>query len=148
MSDNNSIIFLFKVTTEATIPCRLLVLNRRDIEAAFEDVPSLKMLLDCLIGKDIAKKLYATSDNVCSIKDGFKLRSSRKNLLGNMLNFRRTASADAINTGAKGWVRSDEWVEATNAKEAIRDTGMISIGLFTVNNYICIITKYDIHHNK
>ena len=49
--------FLFKVTTEATIPCRLLVLNRREIEAAFEDVPSLKMLLDCLIGKDIAKKL-------------------------------------------------------------------------------------------
>ena len=114
-----------KVTTEATIPCRLLVLNRRDVEAAFQVVPSLKMLLDCLIGKDIAKKLYATSDNVCSIKDGFKLRSSRKNLLGNMLNFRRTASADAINTGAKGWVRSDEWVEATNAKELIRDTGKI-----------------------
>ena len=114
-----------KVTTEATIPCRLLVLNRRDVEAAFQVVPSLKMLLDCLIGKDIAKKLYATSDNVCSIKDGFKFRSSRKNLLGNMLNFRRTASADAINTGAKGWVRSDEWVEATNAKELIRDTGKI-----------------------
>ena len=103
----------------------MLVLNRRDVEAAFQVVPSLKMLFDCLIGKDIAKKLYATSDNVCSIKDGFKLRSSRKNLLGNMLNFRRTASADAINTGAKGWVRSDEWVEATNAKELIRDTGMI-----------------------
>ena len=40
-----------------------------------------------------------------------------------MLNFRRTASADAINTGAKGWVRSDEWVDATNAKELLRDTG-------------------------
>ena len=103
----------------------MLVLNRRDVEAAFQVVPSLKMLLDCLIGKDIAKKLYATSDNVCSIKDGFKLRNSRKNLLGNMLNFRRTASADAINTGAKGWVRSDEWVEATNAKELIRDTGTL-----------------------
>ena len=93
------------------------------MEAAFAEVPGLRMLMDCLVGKDIAKKLYATSDNVCSIKDGFKLRSSRKNLLGNMLNFRRTASADAINTGAKGWVRSEEWVDATNAKEVIRDTG-------------------------
>ena len=93
------------------------------MEAAFAEVPGLRMLMDCLVGKDIAKKLYATSDNVCSIKDGLKLRSSRKNLLGNMLNFRRTASADAINTGAKGWVRSEEWVDATNAKEVMRDTG-------------------------
>ena len=99
------------------------MLNRRDLEAAFEFIPGLRMLIDCLVGKDIAKKLYATSDNVCSIKDNFKIKGSRKNLLGNMLNFRRTASADAINTGAKGWVRSDEWVEATNAKELIRDTG-------------------------
>lgn len=120
---NTLLLQILKVTTEATIPCRLLVLNRRDVENAFEVVPGLRMLMECLVGKDIAKKLYATSDNVCSIKDGFKLRSSRKNLLGNMLNFRRTASADAINTGAKGWVRSDEWVEATNAKEVIRDTG-------------------------
>ena len=99
------------------------MLNRRDVDAAFEVVPGLRMLIDCLLGKDIAKKLYATSDNVLSIKDNFKIRGSRKNLLGNMLNFRRTASADAINTGAKGWVRSDEWVEATNSKELMRDTG-------------------------
>ena len=82
------------------------------------------MLITCLVGKDIAKKLYATSDNVCSIKDGLR-RNSRKNLLGNMLNFRRTASVDAINTGAKGWVRSDEWVDATNTKEIMRDTGWL-----------------------
>ena len=117
----------------------MLVLNRRDIESAFEIVPGLRILIDCLVGKDIAKKLYATSDNVCSIKEGFKLRNSRKNLLGNMLNFRRTASADAINTGAKGWVRSDEWVEATNAKEVMRDTGLSfilvsnSTNLFSIN---------------
>ena len=125
--------FCFKVTIEATTPCRVLVLRRRDLEVAFETVPSLRMLIDCLVGKDIAKKLYATSDNVGSIKNGFKIRSSRKNLLGNMLNFRRTASADAINTGAKGWVRSDEWVDATNAKELIRDTGWLEcISHFTL----------------
>ena len=115
---------------EATTPCRLLVLDRRDLEIAYATVPSLRMIVDCLVGKDVAKKLYATSDNVCSIKDGFKLRNSRKNLLGNMLNFRRTASADAINTGAKGWVRSDEWIDATNAKEVLRDTGKLKGGLF------------------
>ena len=114
---------LLQVTIDATIPCRLLVINRRDVEEAFVQVPGMRMLMDCLVGKDVAKKLYATSDNVCSIKSGMKIRGSRKNLLGNMLNFRRTASADAINTGAKGWVRSDEWVDATNAKELLRDTG-------------------------
>ena len=100
-----------------------MVINRRDVEEAFVQVPGMRMLMDCLVGKDVAKKLYATSDNVCSIKSGMKVRGSRKNLLGNMLNFRRTASSDAINTGAKGWVRSDEWIDATNAKELLRDTG-------------------------
>merc|ERR1712045_1051380 len=80
----------FQVTIDATIPCRLLVINRRDVEEAFVQVPGMRMLMDCLVGKDVAKKLYATSDNVCSIKSGLKIRGSRKNLLGNMLNFRRT----------------------------------------------------------
>ena len=111
-----------QVTMEALTPCQILIISNRDLMTEFEQSPNLKVMLQCVVGKDVAKKLYSTIDNASALpKHSNGL--SRKNILGNMISFKRTASEDAIRTGAKGFVRSRGWVEATNNKELFRDTG-------------------------
>ena len=85
--------------------CTVLVLNEACLEKAFDSAPKMRFVLDCLVGEDVAKKLYAVSDVVnMSVanqrenqKPGTKNFSEMKQKRN--LDFRRTASMDAIHTG-------------------------------------------------
>ena len=87
--------------------CTVLVLNEACLEKAFDSAPKMRFVLDCLVGEDVAKKLYAVSDVVnMSVanqrenqKPGTKNFSEMKQKRN--LDFRRTASMDAIHTGGK-----------------------------------------------
>ena len=90
--------------------CTVLVLNEACLEKAFDSAPKMRFVLDCLVGEDVAKKLYAVSDVVNmsmanqrenqpsqNQKPGSKNFSEMKQKRN--LDFRRTASMDAIHTG-------------------------------------------------
>ena len=87
--------------------CTVLVLNEACLEKSFDSAPKMRFVLDCLVGEDVAKKLYAVSDVVnMSVanqrenqKPGTKNFSEMKQKRN--LDFRRTASMDAIHTGGK-----------------------------------------------
>ena len=92
--------------------CTVLILNEACLEKAFDSAPKMRFVLDCLVGEDVAKKLYAVSDVVNmsmanqrenqpsqNQKPGSKNFSEMKQKRN--LDFRRTASMDAIHTGGK-----------------------------------------------
>ena len=89
-------------------PCRMLVLSTRDLRSIFEIAPNIKVMMECLVGKDIAKKLYSTIENVSMLPNP---TAGEQYLAGHEATFKRTSSLDAIRTGAKGYVRSNEWVQ-------------------------------------
>jgi len=116
-----------QVSIEAVTDCTVLVLNETCLEKAFDSAPKMRFVLDCLVGEDVAKKLYAVSDVVNmsmanqrenqpsqNQKPGTKNFSEMKQKRN--LDFRRTASMDAIHTGGKGQVRSHQWIKDANLK--------------------------------
>ena len=117
--------FLFQVSIEAVTDCTVLVLEEACLEKAFDSLPRMRFVLDCIVGQDVAQKLYAVSDIVNmsmsnqraenqNQKPGSKNFSEMKQK--RVLDFRRTASMDAIHTGGKGQVRSRQWIKDANLR--------------------------------
>ena len=78
-----------------------------------------RFIIDALTGQDVSRKLYAVSD----IANMSAQREKEMNPKGvpdrkthRVLDFRRTASVDAIHTGGKGHVRSGQWIRDANLK--------------------------------
>ena len=59
-----------KVTLDAVNDCKVLRLSESNVRRAFEDDPDLEFLVDCLVSKDITRKLYVINDNVYSASPG------------------------------------------------------------------------------
>ena len=77
----------------------------------------LCIFLDSLVSRDIAKKLYAVSDisNMGSAGSKNPQQTGKKPL--RTLDFRRTVSVDAIHTGGKGNVRSQDWIQHADLRQ-------------------------------
>ena len=105
----------FKVTLDAVNDCKVLRLSESNVRRAFEVDPDLEFLVDCLVSKDITRKLYVINDNVYSAskraRSGGVFRGGKGGAaaagLPRALDMQRTNSYDAINTGCKvGWPRN------------------------------------------
>ncbi len=105
----------------------------RYAKAFFPSSPSAKFLMDCLVSKDITRKLYVMNENVYSASTSIHQKGAGETLLGfssnvvklfgsghhpSLRDFQRTNSADAINTGCRGFVRSKDWIENSILKDA------------------------------
>ena len=114
-----------QVTVEAITDCLVLQMDEDTLEKNFENAPNLRIVLDSLIGHDVAKKLYAVSDvanmgaqaNHEQAYGGNGATTSGNGRPLRVLNFRKTASMDAIHTGGKGHVRSNIWIQDANLKQ-------------------------------
>ena len=108
----------YQVSIEAITECEVLVFNQDSLEKAFEATPHLQFIIDSLVSRDIAKKLYAVSDishmGSAASKDPHQ-QTGKKNLRA--LDFRRTVSVDAIHTGGKGNVRSQDWIHQADLRQ-------------------------------
>ena len=105
-------------------------------------------MTECLVGRDVSRKLYQTMENVAllpSASGGGVSHSTNtqpptssslqkrdpksggdsvlEQGVVNMSEFKRTTSLDAIRTGAKGLVRSNEWVRQTQQKQNRNNVG-------------------------
>ena len=126
----------YQVSIEAITECEVLVFNQDNLEKAFESTPHLQFIIDSLVSRDIAKKLYAVSD-ISHMGSGGANKNqdhqgNKKNLRS--LDFRRTVSMDAIHTGGKGNVRSQDWIHQADLRQF--QTGMY---LFTYSIFFCMI---------
>ena len=54
------------MTLDAVNDCKVLRLSEPNVRRAFEEDPDLAFLVDCLVSKDITRKLYVINDNVYS----------------------------------------------------------------------------------
>lgn len=107
---------LLQVTMDAVYDCKILAMPTSMLEKTFLEDPSMRFVIKCLVGKDIARKLYVMNENVYHFsKDHHRRPTSHPT---QALDFHRTNSADAISTGCRGYVRSQHWLESSALKDA------------------------------
>ncbi|CAB4063071.1 unnamed protein product [Lepeophtheirus salmonis] len=111
--------FIYQVTVEADEDSTYLHLNTEDLRTLSDDT---RIILNLLVGKDVAQKLYDLSDLVVLSKEKRQSNSTkfhpkqrrprRDRVSGGLrvLDFHRTVSLDAMDTGCKGYVRSIDWI--------------------------------------
>ena len=93
-------------------------------------------MTECLVGRDVSRKLYQTMENVALLPNPPPQQpkpvradstgegdSSVKSQTTSGGEFKRTTSLDAIRTGAKGYVRSNDWVKQTQKQRANANMG-------------------------
>lgn len=54
----------FQVSINAVYDCQILALPTWHLERVFMEVPSIKFVMKCLVGRDITRKLYHMNENV------------------------------------------------------------------------------------
>lgn len=106
-----------QVTVEAITECSVLVLPAEGLEKAYDAVPDLRFVLDALVGRDIARKLYAVSDIAKMSNHQYQQEPCQQRRGKHILDLRRTISMDAIHTGGKGHVRSGQWIKDANLRQ-------------------------------
>ncbi|KAL0892235.1 hypothetical protein ABMA27_015420 [Loxostege sticticalis] len=92
---------VFQVTVVAEEVCTCVCWPRMRLERVLRHRPALKVVLDCLIGKDITHKLYSVSEGL-----GAGAGTERE---GTPAHLTRSASVDAVHEGARGKLRSLAW---------------------------------------
>ena len=97
------------MSLDAVNDCQVLRLSDANVRRVFESDPELEFLVNCLVSKDITRKLYVINDNVYSAskraRSGGVFRGGKGGAaaagLPRALDMQRTNSYDAINTGCK-----------------------------------------------
>ena len=107
--------------------CLVLVFDENSLDKAFDLNPQMRNVIDALVGRDVARKLYSVNDvaNMSSSASAAQQNSSLSPIgkgnstmrRGAGLDFRRTVSVDAIHTGGKGHLRSLQWIRDANLTE-------------------------------
>ncbi|CAH0727765.1 unnamed protein product, partial [Brenthis ino] len=92
---------VFQVTVVAEEVCTCVCWPRMRLERVLRHRPALKVVLDCLIGKDITHKLYSVSEGL-----GAGVTADAE---GAPAHLTRSASVDAVHEGARGRLRSLAW---------------------------------------
>ena len=85
-------------------PCSVLHLNPYWLDQIFETRPDLKLILECVIGKDISLKLYMMNKMLGDTDVSVKKEKAPESKI-----CKKSSSMDAINTGWRGMVRSYVW---------------------------------------
>lgn len=130
---------VFQVTISAEEDSVYLCWSRMKLERVLRHRPILKVVLDCIIGKDITQKLYALNEHLSGLNDERK-RERRDDMWAKTHN--RSMSMDAVNTGTTGLVRSQAFKHSNrksslNSSESKFYTGLLHTRLHTI---ISIIT--------
>ncbi|CAH2992142.1 unnamed protein product [Chilo suppressalis] len=99
---------VFQVTVVAEEVCTCVCWPRMRLERVLRHRPALKVVLDCLIGKDITHKLYSVSEG---------LGASAGSDPGPPAHLTRSASVDAVHEGARGKLRSLAWRARTTTNK-------------------------------
>ncbi|KAK9693994.1 Popeye protein conserved region [Popillia japonica] len=94
---------VFQVTIVAEEDSVFLCWPRMKLERILRHKAMLKIVLDCIIGKDITQKLYSLNEHLSGLEDDRK-RGRRDELWARTHS--RSMSMDAVNTGTTGRVRS------------------------------------------
>ena len=95
-------------------PCSILHLNPYWLEQISETRPDLKLILECVIGKDISLKLYMMNKMI-----GDTDVSMKKSKAPEPRMWKKSSSMDAINTGWRGIVRSHFWSDQGRGELAV-----------------------------
>ncbi|XP_026729637.1 blood vessel epicardial substance-like [Trichoplusia ni] len=99
---------VFQVSVIAEEVCTCVCWPRMRLERVLRHRPALKVVLDCLIGKDITHKLYSVSEG---------LGAGVADHEGQPSHLTRSASVDAVHEGTRGRLRSSAWrARSTNTK--------------------------------
>ncbi|XP_050682363.1 blood vessel epicardial substance-like [Leptidea sinapis] len=98
---------VFQVTVVADEVCTCVCWPRMRLERVLRHRPSLKVVLDCLIGKDITHKLY-------SVSEGLGMAATTESE-GVPTHLTRSASVDAVHEGTRGRLRSAAWRSHTSS---------------------------------
>ncbi|KAM3962863.1 popeye domain-containing protein 1 [Aphomia sociella] len=98
---------VFQVTVVAEEVCTCVCWPRMRLERVLRHRPALKVVLDCLIGKDITHKLYSVSEGLTA--------GGANDREGAPAHLTRSASVDAVHEGARGRLRSLAWRARTTA---------------------------------
>ncbi|CAB3242888.1 unnamed protein product [Arctia plantaginis] len=101
---------VFQVSVIAEEQCTCVCWPRMRLERVLRHRPALKVVLDCLIGKDITHKLYSVSEGL-----GAGMVTDNE---GPPLHLTRSASVDAVHEGARGRLRSVAWRARTTAPKS------------------------------
>ncbi|XP_052738446.1 blood vessel epicardial substance-like [Bicyclus anynana] len=106
---------VFQVTVVAEEVSTCVCWPRMRLERVLRHRPALKVVLDCLIGKDITHKLYSVSEGLSA---GVGVEGE-----GPPAHLTRSASVDAVHEGARGRLRSAAWrAKSTTHKGSIAGT--------------------------
>ncbi|CAG9560386.1 unnamed protein product [Danaus chrysippus] len=100
---------VFQVTVIAEEVCTCVCWPRMRLERVLRHRPALKVVLDCLIGKDITHKLYSVSEGLGAGATGEGE--------GPPAHLKRSASVDAVHEGARGRLRSLAWRARSTSKK-------------------------------
>ncbi|KAG7299416.1 hypothetical protein JYU34_016369 [Plutella xylostella] len=92
---------VFQVTVIAEESSTCVCWPRMRLERVLRHRPMLKVVLDCLVGKDITHKLYSVSEGLTTT--GLSERDALPPHLT------RSASVDAVHEGTQGRLRSLDW---------------------------------------
>jgi len=136
----------YQVTYDAVSDCTMLRLPAASLARVTEEDEALGFTLDCLIGRDVTRKLYSMSESVGRAASGgqggvgaanergqtmkktgeFKWHEGPRtsSLIGGS-DFQRTNSCDAVHTGCKGLVRSQDWIKHS-ADQHAQDGGHLT----------------------
>ncbi|XP_060801304.1 blood vessel epicardial substance-like [Amyelois transitella] len=98
---------VFQVTVIAEEVCTCICWPRMRLERVLRHRPALKVVLDCLIGKDITHKLYSVSEGLSAGGSGDRESASA--------HLTRSASVDAVHEGTRGRLRSLAWRARSSA---------------------------------
>ena len=95
-------------------PCSILHLNPYWLDQIFETRPDLKLILECVIGKDISLKLYMMNKMIGDTEVSVKKEKAPESKI-----CKKSSSMDAINTGWRGIVRSHFWSDQGRGELAL-----------------------------
>ncbi|XP_061710526.1 blood vessel epicardial substance-like [Cydia pomonella] len=100
---------VFQVSVVAEEVCTCVCWPRMRLERVLRHRPALKVVLDCLIGKDITHKLYSVSEG---------LGAGQSDRDAGAAHLTRSASVDAVHEGTRGRLRSLAWRTRSTSKSS------------------------------
>jgi len=90
-------------------PATILHLSTHTLNSIMDHRPDLKLVMECIVAKDVSMKLYMMNKMVGDTSSDAAFNKQTKNK--NTDSCKKSSSMDAINTGWRGLMRSYFWSE-------------------------------------
>ena len=102
-------------------PVTILHLNTHILDTVLDTRPDLRLVIECLVAKDVSMKLYMMNKMIGDTD--LALAASRDKATQRRGRGKMSSSMDAINTGWKGLMRSYFWSELGSGAGALGGSG-------------------------